>query len=60
KYLLNKMMYQVTLKSLNEADVILLVVDREYFALGVVSDETAEFPSYYALGTFPTKRPNES
>ncbi|MCG3566910.1 MAG: GTPase Era [Sweet potato little leaf phytoplasma] len=30
KYLLNKMMYQVTLKSLNEADVILLVVDREY------------------------------
>ncbi|MDV3139517.1 MAG: GTPase Era [Candidatus Phytoplasma australasiaticum] len=30
KYLLNKMMYQVTLKSLNEADIILLVVDREY------------------------------
>ncbi|MDO8030268.1 GTPase Era ['Planchonia careya' phytoplasma] len=30
KYLLNKMMYQVTLKSLNEADIILLVVDQAY------------------------------
>ncbi|MDV3166347.1 MAG: GTPase Era ['Waltheria sp.' little leaf phytoplasma] len=31
KYLLNKMMHQVTLRSLNEADVILLIVDREYY-----------------------------
>ncbi|MDO8059014.1 GTPase Era ['Crotalaria aegyptiaca' phytoplasma] len=30
KYLLNKMMHQVTLRSLNEADVILLIVDQEY------------------------------
>ncbi|UQV27049.1 GTPase Era [Candidatus Phytoplasma asiaticum] len=31
KYLLNKMMHQVTLRSLNEADVILLIVDQEYY-----------------------------
>ncbi|MDO8057132.1 GTPase Era [Candidatus Phytoplasma gossypii] len=31
KYLLNKMMHQVTLRSLNEANVILLIVDREYY-----------------------------
>ncbi|MDO8064135.1 GTPase Era [Candidatus Phytoplasma bonamiae] len=30
KYLLNKIMHQVTLRSLNEADVILFIVDREY------------------------------
>ncbi|MDV3195318.1 MAG: hypothetical protein Q8881_03650 [Sweet potato little leaf phytoplasma] len=26
----------------------------------VVSPKTAEFPSYFALETFPMKRPNES
>ncbi|MDV3195454.1 MAG: hypothetical protein Q8881_04390, partial [Sweet potato little leaf phytoplasma] len=28
------------------------------FALGVISDETTEFPPNFALGTIPTKRPN--
>ncbi|MDV3195196.1 MAG: hypothetical protein Q8881_03030 [Sweet potato little leaf phytoplasma] len=30
------------------------------FALVDVSPETVEFSSYFALRTFPTKRPNES
>ncbi|MDV3195366.1 MAG: hypothetical protein Q8881_03935 [Sweet potato little leaf phytoplasma] len=33
---------------------------RPNFALVDVSPKTAEFSSYFALGTFPTKRPNES